>query len=112
MENRYEIYKQLGAHLSVKDGVKGTRFAVWAPNAKAVSVVGEFNAWNENANFMTKGANGVFEMFLPKAKEGMLYKYCIVTKTGSHLLKADPFANAAELRPGTSSQIADISGLC
>ena len=112
MEKRYEIYKQLGAHLVVEDGVKGTRFAVWAPNAKAVSVVGEFNAWNENASLMSKGANGIFQIFLPKAGEGMLYKYCITTKTGSHLWKADPFANAAELRPGTSSQIADISRLC
>lgn len=107
----YEIYKELGAHSVMPDGVEGTEFAVWAPNAKAVSVVGEFNAWNENASPMIKEENGVFKIFLPEAREGMLYKYCITTEAGERLLKADPFANATELRPGTSSKIANIFGL-
>ena len=111
MERCYEIYKILGAHSAMTAGVEGTEFALWAPNAKAVSVVGEFNAWNENASPMAMEENGVFQVFLPEAREGMLYKYCITTETGERLLKADPFANAAELRPGTASKIADISGL-
>ena len=109
MEDCYAIYKKLGAHLVTKNGVRGTRFSLLAPNARRVSVVGEFNAWDENASVMKKGGNGVFQIFLPEAKEGMLYKYCIMTKEGKALLKADPFANAAELRPGTASVIADIS---
>ena len=64
----YEIYKELGAHSVMPDGVEGTEFAVWAPNAKAVSVVGEFNAWNENASPMIKEENGVFKIFLPEAR--------------------------------------------
>ena len=111
MGSCYEIYKKLGAHPIVTDGVEGTEFSVWAPNAKAVSVVGEFNAWNENVSPMTRDENGVFQIFLPEAREGMLYKYCITTEAGECLLKADPFANAAELRPGTASKITNIFGL-
>lgn len=111
MEKDYEIYRELGAHCTVADEAKGIEFAVWAPSAKAVSVVGEFNTWNKNDNRMSRGENGIFKIFLPKAKEGMLYKYCITTETGEQILKADPFANAAELRPGTSSRITDISNV-
>jgi len=111
MEKNYEIYKELGAHCMVIDGVRGTKFSVWAPNAKAISVVGEFNLWNNSVNQMTRQDNGVFQIFLPEAKKGMLYKYCITTETGERILKADPFANAAELRPGNASEIADIFSL-
>lgn len=106
-----EIYKETGAHPAVRDGLKGTEFTVWAPNAEQISVVGEFNDWNVNADQMNREKDGVFRIFIPEAKEGMLYKYCITTESGEQLLKADPFANAAELRPGTSSRITDIFGL-
>ena len=105
----YDVYRKLGAH-PVKDGKKeGVYFAVWAPNAQAVSVIGEFNEWDEQANPMTKaGPIGVFETFVPKAKVGQLYKFFIVGMNGEHIYKADPYANEAELRPGTASRITDI----
>ena len=105
----YDIYRKLGAH-PVKQGNKeGVYFAVWAPNAQAVSVIGEFNDWNEQAAPMKKaGPIGVFETFVPGAKIGQLYKFFIVGMNGEHIYKADPYANEAELRPGTASRITDI----
>ena len=105
----YDIYRKLGAH-PVKEGKEeGVYFAVWAPNAQSVSVVGEFNDWDETAAPMTKaGPIGVFETFVPGAKIGQLYKFFIVGMNGEHLYKADPYANEAELRPGTASRITDI----
>ena len=110
--NHYEIYKKLGAH-PVKNGTKkGVYFAVWAPNAKSVSVIGEFNDWNEDKNPMQRQEPlGIYDTFVPGAKEGQLYKFCIETKKGDLLFKADPFANYAEVRPGTASRITDISKL-
>ena len=105
----YEIYEKMGAHLAEENGEKGTYFAVWAPNAQAVSVIGEFNDWNEQAAPMKKaGPIGVFETFVPGAKIGQLYKFFIVGMNGEHIYKADPYANEAELRPGTASRITDI----
>ena len=108
----YEIYKKMGAHF-VKDGKKtGVYFAVWAPHARSVAVVGEFNGWSEDANVMKRQEPlGIYTAFVPEAQLGQLYKYCIETQTGDKLYKADPFANSAELRPGTASRIADISHL-
>ena len=108
----YEIYKKMGAHF-VKDGKKtGVYFAVWAPHARSVAVVGEFNGWSEDANVMKRQEPlGIYTAFVPEAQLGQLYKYCIETQTGDKLYKADPFANSAELRPGTASKIADISHL-
>ena len=108
----YEIYKKMGAHF-VKDGKKsGVYFAVWAPHAKSVAVIGEFNGWSEDANVMKRQEPlGIYTAFVPEAQLGQLYKYCIETQTGDKLYKADPFANSAELRPGTASRIADISHL-
>ena len=105
----YDVYRKLGAH-PLKDGKKeGVYFAVWAPNAQAVSVIGEFNDWDEQADLMTKaGPIGVFEIFVPEAKIGQLYKFFIVGMNGEHIYKADPYANEAELRPGTASRITDI----
>ena len=105
----YDVYRKLGAH-PLKDGKKeGVYFAVWAPNAQAVSVIGEFNDWDEQADPMTKaGPIGVFETFVPEAKIGQLYKFFIVGMNGEHIYKADPYANEAELRPGTASRITDI----
>ena len=105
----YDIYRKLGAH-PIKEGKEeGVYFAVWAPNAQSVSVIGEFNDWDETAAPMTKaGPIGVFETFVPGAKIGQLYKFFIVGMNGEHLYKADPYANEAELRPGTASRITDI----
>ncbi|MDO4649450.1 MAG: 1,4-alpha-glucan branching protein GlgB [Eubacteriales bacterium] len=106
----YDIYRKLGAHPLGKNGSDGTYFAVWAPNAQSVSVIGEFNNWENDANPMTKvGEIGVWEVNVPEAKIGQLYKFFIVGMNGEHLYKADPYANEAELRPGTASRITDIT---
>ena len=107
----YDIYEKLGAHPSVKDGQKGYFFGVWAPNAGQVHVIGEFNGWNEEQNPMTKvGPVGIWTAFLPGVQEGQLYKFLITTPEGGKIYKADPYANWAELRPGTASRTADLSG--
>lgn len=106
----YEIYKKMGAHEVTKDGVKGVYFAVWAPHAKRVSVIGEFNEWDFDADYMERQEPmGIYTCFVPGVKEGELYKFCIESQQGKRLFKADPFANYAERRPGTASRIADIS---
>lgn len=108
----YELYKKMGAHLVTVDGVKGVYFAVWAPHAKSVSVIGEFNEWDLNADMMQRhDPMGIYTKFVPDAKEGQLYKFCIETQNGAKIDKADPFANYAELRPGNASRITDISNL-
>lgn len=107
----YDIYKKLGAHPSCEDGVDGVFFAVWAPNAAQVFVIGEFNGWDESANPMEKlGPGGIHKVFIPGVKENQMYKYLIITSAGEKLYKADPFANYAELRPGNASKITDLSG--
>ena len=109
--NHYEIYKKLGAH-EVTAGKKGVYFAVWAPHAKSVSVIGEFNGWDAAADRMERREPlGIYTVFVPEAKDGQMYKYCIETQSGELIYKADPFANYAELRPGTASRITDISHL-
>ena len=110
--NHYEIYKKLGAHKAVKGKKSGVYFAVWAPHARAVTVVGEFNDWDMEANPMEREEPlGIYTCFVPGVKEGDMYKYCIETYSGQYIFKADPFANYAELRPGTASRVADISDL-
>ena len=107
----YDIYRKLGAHAVTRNRKKGVYFAVWAPNAKAVSVVGDFNEWDRKQAPMKRvGAIGVYETFIPGVKPGDLYKFCIETGDGRELYKADPYAVSAELRPGTASKVADISG--
>lgn len=102
----YEIYNKLGAHFSIDDGKTGVFFAVWAPHAKEVFVIGEFNQWNETASpMMRNGEIGIFTCFVPDAREGQLYKYLIITRENKKLFKADPFASYAEIRPGTASKI-------
>lgn len=109
--NHYEIYKKLGAH-EVTAGKKGVYFAVWAPHAKSVSVIGEFNGWDAAADRMERQEPlGIYTVFVPEAKDGQMYKYCIETQSGELIYKADPFANYAELRPGTASRITDVSHL-
>ena len=106
----YDIYKKLGAHLTTRNRKKGVYFAVWAPNAQAVSVVGDFNEWEDSADPMEKvGPIGVWEVFVPGAKLGDLYKFCIRTMDGREIYKADPYANWSEMRPGTASRVADIT---
>ena len=112
MGTHYDIYKKMGAHEAVMNGKNGVYFAVWAPNAATVSVIGEFNGWREEANPMTRlEPSGIYEGFVVGAKVGMLYKFFIKTKDGRGLYKADPFANYAEQRPGTASRITDITKL-
>ncbi len=106
----YEIYKKMGAHKVTVDGVEGVYFAVWAPHAEKVSVVGEFNGWEADADEMERQEPaGIYTRFVPGAKEGDMYKFCIETMKGEKLYKADPFANYSELRPGNASRVADIS---
>ncbi len=107
----YDIYKKLGAHIQMRKNTKGVCFNVWAPNAEKVYVIGEFNNWNETSHEMKRvepEGMGIYELFIPKVQKGSLYKYLIITKDGRKLYKADPYANYAELRPGTASAVTDI----
>ena len=107
----YDIYKKLGAHFSEEKGVKGVFFAVWAPHAAAVHVIGEFNGWNEESHPMKKeGPGGIHSLFVPGVQENTLYKFLITTEKGEKLYKADPFANYAEMRPGNASKITSLKG--
>ncbi len=107
----YEIYRKLGAHIMEINGEKGVYFAVWAPNAKAVSVIGDFNDWNKDADDMeVLGQSGIWEVFIPGAKKWDRYKFVIETKNGDLLYKADPYAFHAEVRPGNASKVAEIDG--
>ncbi len=108
----YDIYRKMGAHAATVDGKKGVMFDVWAPHAASVAVIGDFNEWNESEYWMNRvqpESMGVYELFIPGVKEGALYKFLIYTPDGRKLYKADPFANYAELRPGTASVVTDIS---
>lgn len=107
----YQLYHKLGAHPYTYRGQDGYYFAVWAPHAAAVSLVGDFNAWNPDATPMKSVADsGIYELFVPGLGVGQLYKFAITTHTGTILFKADPYAFSAEYRPGTASVTADIRG--
>jgi 1,4-alpha-glucan branching enzyme len=109
--NHYSIYYKLGAHPGELDGLRGTRFAVWAPNAARVSVVGPFNLWDGRKHAMqARGGSGIWELFIPDVGPGAIYKYEIRTRAGTTILKADPYAFAMELRPGTASIVASLDG--
>ena len=100
----YEIYNKLGAHPKTFDGKTGYYFAVWAPHAASVSVVGDFNNWDPDACPMqVLETSGIYERFIPDIKPGELYKFAITTQTSKVIFKADPFAQYAEYRPGTAS---------
>jgi len=106
-EGRHErLYERLGAHIIEHQGTHGTAFAVWAPNAKAVSVVGDFNSWDGRLHQMRSlGSTGIWELFLPDVGDGCNYKYEILTQQGELRLKADPYAFKAELPPKTASVV-------
>ena len=105
----YTIYEKLGAHPMELDGESGTYFAVWAPNAMRISVVGDFNGWDGRIHQMRRlGDSGIFELFIPGAEAGDCYKYELKIKGGLTYLKADPYGNAAQKRPETASVIADL----
>ena len=120
----YEIYNKMGAHVGVKDGKEALRlillfqalsmtayFAVWAPAAREVYVIGEFNNWNAYGYDMKKISDGgIYDLFIPGAKAGDMYKFLIISQSGEALYKADPYANQAQLRPETASIVADLSG--
>ena len=110
--NHYEIYQKMGAHKVTCNGEEGVYFAVWAPHARRAAVIGDFNDWDFEANYMERQEPlGIYTCFVPGVKEGELYKFCIETEQGKRIFKADPFANYAELRPGTASRVTDISHL-
>ena len=106
----YDTYEKLGAHVITLEGVSGVQFAVWAPSAKRVSVVGDFNRWDGRVHPMrARGSSGLWEIFLPELNEGAIYKYEIVGPSGNILpLKADPYAFRAELRPNTGSVVSRL----
>jgi 1,4-alpha-glucan branching enzyme len=109
--NHHHIHRKLGAHSAVRDGVQGTRFAVWAPNARRVSVVGDFNHWNgRNCVMHRRGSSGVWEAFVPGVGPGALYKFEMENAHGQVQLKADPYAFQMQLRPDNASVVADIGG--
>lgn len=106
----YDTYEKLGAHLKTLEGVRGVHFAVWAPSAQRVSIVGDFNRWDGRVDPMrARGSSGIWELFVPELAEGAIYKYEIIGPNGAMLpLKADPYAFRAELRPNTGSVVVDL----
>ena len=107
----YRIYEKMGAHPRTVNGVRGVNFAVWAPNAQSISVIGDFNNWNRSAHPMHRRHNdlGVWESFIPGLETGALYKYAIYSRSNNYAIdKTDPYGFAMELRPQTASIVADI----
>ena len=108
--NNFEAYRYFGSHLEEQDGQPGAVFRVWAPHAKAVSVVGDFNSWVPTSHPMEKVSDGIWELFIPGIKTYDVYKYCITTPADELVYKADPYAFHAETRPSNGSKVFDISG--
>jgi 1,4-alpha-glucan branching enzyme len=109
--NHYSIYYKLGAHPTVLDGLDGTRFAVWAPNAERVSIVGPFNLWDGRRHAMQgRALSGIWELFIPGVGPGTAYKYEVRTRSGRTFLKADPYGFAMQLRPDNCSIVASLEG--
>lgn len=106
----YDIYNKLGAHPMTLQGVKGTYFAVWAPNARRVSVVGDFNMWDGALHPMhIHSSSGIYELFIPDVMPGAVYKFQILTRKGEILYKADPYGNQAQVRPDNANIVADLN---
>ena len=111
--NNYNIYEKLGSHLCTVNGVEGVGFAVWAPNAKSVSVIGNFNNWDPRRSMMRLlGKSGIWELFIPGVKEFDIYKYHVKWQNGFVVEKTDPYGNFTELRPNDSSIVYDAGGYC
>lgn len=109
--NLFRSYRMLGAHTGTWDGVDGVRFTVWAPHAREVRVVGDFNNWDGSAHIMRRVSTwGVWTLFIPEVSEGEYYKYEILTSQGTLIYKADPYGFWAELKPGTASRIYNLDG--
>ena len=109
--NNCEAYRYFGAHLETRAGESGVVFRVWAPHAAAISVVGDFNSWKPGSHPMRKvDGDSVWELFIPGVKEYDVYKYCVTTRGGDLLYKADPYAFHAETRPSNGSKVYDITG--
>ena len=107
----YDVYEKFGAHPMTVDGVKGTYFAVWAPHARRVSVVGDFNMWDGALNPMQMmQTSGIYELFIPDVAPGAVYKYQILTRDGEILYKADPYGNQCQVRPDNANVVADLTG--
>ena len=109
--NNCEAYRYFGAHMETRAGESGVVFRVWAPHAVAISVVGDFNSWKPGSHPMRKvDGDSVWELFIPGMKEYDVYKYCVTTRAGDLVYKADPYAFHAETRPSNGSKVYDISG--
>ena len=104
------LHEKLGAHVEQSEGIAGVRFAVWAPNARRVSVVGDFNGWDGRRHLLhALGDSGIWELFVPGAQSGQCYKFELLSQAHQLLLKSDPFAFASEVRPSTASRIQELS---
>ena len=105
------IYEIFGAHKQTENGEEGYMFRVWAPHAKSVSVVGDFNGWNTEANVMQRMVDGeTFELFIPGLKQYDVYKYCVTAADGRQLMKADPIGFHTETPPANASKLYDLEG--
>src|SRR5262245_5084367 len=109
--NHYRTYEKLGAHVGERDGTTGTHFAVWAPSAERVSVIGDFNGWRRYEHpLQSRGSTGIWQGFVPEVGPGALYKYAIDSRYGGYRVdKADPCGFTAEIRPHTASRVWDLS---
>ena len=105
----YRLYEKMGAHTFEKEGVVGTYFAVWAPSARSVSVIGNFNYWDKNTHPLNVrwDSSGIWEGFVPNVGRGEVYKFCISTQDGRHLEKIDPYGHYFEEPPKTASIVWD-----
>ena len=111
MGTHYKIYEKLGAHLTERNGQEGVYFAVWAPNARQVSVAGDFNGWDTRTHIMERlEPLGIYALFVPGVLEHSRYKYGITRQDGSTVMKADPYAIHSEVRPATASVVEELGG--
>jgi 1,4-alpha-glucan branching enzyme len=107
--NHHRIYEKLGAHFLELEGVSGVYFALWAPNARNVSILGDFNQWDGREHQMRKLDNGIWELFIPELKVGTAYKYEVKNNEGHIYEKSDPYGFQQEVRPKTASIVADLT---
>ena len=109
--NHHRIYEKLGAHACVVNGIAGVQFAVWAPSARSVSVIGDFNGWDRRRHAMrVLGSSGVWEIFIPALNEGELYKFEVKGQNGVYYDKSDPYGFEMEVRPNTASRVNFLEG--